>query len=137
MATAGRAADEPTLAALVASASSDMSTLVRDEIALAKTEVKADVRAVAKGGGMIGAAGFLGFVAFILLSIAAAYGLVALGLDPWLAFLIVAVAYLLVAGLLALLARSALRKIKPPERTQRTVKETVAVLKNRGSAPAR
>jgi Putative Actinobacterial Holin-X, holin superfamily III len=134
MATAGPAADEPTLGALVASASSDVSSLVRSEIALAKTEIAQDVKAAAKGGGMLGVAGFLGVVAFVLLSIAAAYGLFALGLPRWLAFVIVAVVYLLVAGLLALLARRALTGIKPPERTARTVKETVAVLKNRGAA---
>ena len=137
MSTAGTRADEPTLGALVASASSDMSTLVRSEIALAKTEIRQDVAQVAKGGGMLGVAGFLAVVAFILLSIAAAYGLVAAGLHPALAFLIVGGVYLLVAGVLALAARSAFKGVKPPERTTRTVKETVDVLKNRGTPPAR
>ena len=137
MSTAGTQADEPTLGALVVSASSDMSTLVRSEIALAKMEIRQDVAKAAQGGGMLGAAGFLAVVAFILLSIAAAYGLTAAGLHPALAFLIIAVVYLLVAGILGLVARSAFKGIKPPERTARTVKETVDVLKNRGTPPAR
>ena len=67
----------------------------------------------------------------ILLLIAAAYGLVAAGLSPWLAFLIVAGVLLLIGVILVLVGRSRLRKIKPPERAIRTSKETVAALKQR------
>lgn len=121
--------DEQTLGALVSSASRDMSTLIRAEIELAKTELRNDAKAAAVGGGALGAAGFLGVVAFVLLSIAAALGLVTLGLNAALSFLIVAVVYLLVAGLLALVARGSMKRLKPPERTVRTAKETIAYLK--------
>jgi hypothetical protein len=120
---------ERTLGRLFADATRDLSTLIRDEIELAKSEIRVDVKAAAKGGGMFGAAGFLGVVAFILLSIAAAYALTAVGLHPALAFLIIAVVYLLVAGVLALIGKRQVSRIGPPQRTIETTKESVAVLK--------
>jgi membrane protein implicated in regulation of membrane protease activity len=123
--------DEPTLGQLVASASRDLSLLVRSEIELAKAEVRVDVKNAIKGGGMFGAAAFLGLLAVILLSIAAAYGLTALGLHPAWAFLIIAGAYLLVAGILALVGLRAVKKVGPPERTIRTAKESVAAITTR------
>ena len=68
-------------------------------------------------------------LASVLLSVAAAFGLVALGLDPALAFLIVGVVYILIAVILGLVARSQFRRIKPPERTIASVKQTAAALR--------
>lgn len=121
---------EETLGALFATASRDLSTLVRSEIELAKAELRVDMQNAAKGGAMFGAAGFLSVLAVILLSIAAAYGLVALGLHPGWAFLIVAGAYLLVAAVLGLVGKRTVSKVGPPERTIRTSKETAAFLKS-------
>jgi uncharacterized PurR-regulated membrane protein YhhQ (DUF165 family) len=120
---------ERTIGQLVADATRDVSELIRHEIALAKTELKRDVAKAGAGAGMLAAAGFLGAVAFVLLCVAAAYGLVAAGLATWLGFLIVAVALLLLAAVLALVARGQLQKVKPPERTITTSKNTVAALK--------
>jgi len=127
---------DQTLGALFTTASRDLSALVRNEIELAKAELRVDVKNGAKGGAMFGVAGFLGVVAFILLSIALAYGFVALGLHPGLAFLVVAVLYLVVAGVLAMVGKKAVSKVGPPERTIRTSKETAAFLKSpRSDAP--
>lgn len=120
---------EDTLGALFASASRDLSALVHSEIALAKAEIRQDVRNGAAGGAMFGAAAFLGLLATILVSIALAEGLVALGLWRWLAYLIVTVLYLVVAGILALVGKRLVSRVGPPERTIRTSKETVAALK--------
>jgi hypothetical protein len=125
---------ERTLGQLVSDASKDLSTIVRSEVALAKAEVKRDVTAAAVGAAMFAVAGVFAFLALILLLIAAAYGLVAAGLSPWLAFLIVGGALLLVGVLLVLFGKWRLGKIKPPERTIRTTKETVAALKQRGTS---
>jgi hypothetical protein len=122
-------AEERTLGQLVAQASDDLSGIVRAEIALAKSELRADVKNAALGGGLFGAAGYLGLLASILLVIAAAYGLVAAGLAPWLAFLIVAVVLLVVAGILALVGKSRLGKVGPPERTIRNAQATIAAVK--------
>ena len=115
--------DGRSLAELIKGATSDVSTLVRGEIELAKAEVRETVKLSGQGVGMIAAAVFLILLAVVLLSVAAAYGLVAAGLDPWLAFLIVAVFYLIVAAILGLVARSQLKKAKAPERTIESVKQ--------------
>lgn len=127
---------EETLGALIATASRDLSALVRSEIELAKAELRVDVKNGATGGAMFGAAAFLGVLVVILLSIAAAYGLVALGLHPGLAFLAVAVFYLLVAGVLVLVGKRTVSKVGPPERTIRTSKDTAAFLKSPRSGDA-
>ena len=127
---------ERTLGQLVADASKDLSTIVRSEITLAKAELQRDIQVGVIGAAMFVAAGVFAFIALILLLIAAAYGLVAAGLSPWLAFLIVGGALLLVGLLLALVGKARLGKITPPERTIRTSKETVAALKQRRAPEA-
>ena len=127
---------QPTLGALFADASRDLSSLVHNEIELAKTEIRRDVKNGAAGGAMFGAAGFAAVLALILLSIAAAYGLVAAGLHPGWAFLIVGGVYLLVALILALVGKKKVAKVGPPTRTIRTSKETAAFLKHPRSTNA-
>ncbi len=121
---------EETLGMLFANASRDLSALVHSEIALAKAEIKVDVKNAATGGAMFGAAAYLGVVASILLFITLALFLAWLGLEAWLAFLIVTVVLLLVAGVLVLVGKRAVSKVGPPERTLRTSKDTVAFLKS-------
>ena len=125
----GQNEGEPTIGQLVANASRDLSSLVRSEIELAKSELKSSAKAAGTGGGLFGAAAFLGLLAIILLSIAAAYGMSALGLHPALAFLIVAFVYLLVAGVLVLIGKRLLGRAKPPQRAIETSKESVEALK--------
>jgi len=125
----GQNEGEPTIGQLVANASRDLSSLVRSEIELAKSELKSSAKAAGTGGGLFGAAAFLGLLAIILLSIAAAYGVSALGLHPALAFLIVAFVYLLVAGVLVLIGKRLLGRAKPPQRAIETSKESVEALK--------
>ena len=127
---------QQTLGQLFAEASRDLSTVVHDEIELAKAEIRQDVKNGVTGGAMFGAAAFVAVLAVILLSIAAAYGLVALGLHPGWAFLIVAGVYLLAAVLFALMGKRAVAKVGPPQRTIRTSKETAAFLKHPRSANA-
>lgn len=118
---------------LVAAASRDMSALVRAEIALAKAEVQQQAKTAAVGGAMFGAAAFVGVLAVILGCIAAAYGLVAAGLHPGWAFLIVSGAFLLLAVVLVLVGVTRMKKLGPPERTIRTVKDTISVVNQRGN----
>jgi hypothetical protein len=122
-------AEERTLGQLVAQASDDLAGIVRAEIALAKAELREDARNAAMGGGLFGATAYLGVLASITLVITVAYALVAAGLSPWLAFLIISVVLLLIAGILALIGRARLRRLKPPERTIRTTKEAIAAVK--------
>jgi Putative Actinobacterial Holin-X, holin superfamily III len=122
-------ADERTLGQLVAQASDDLSGLVRAEIALAKAELRLDAKNAAVGGGLFGAAGYLGVLASVTGVITVAYALVAAGLAPWAAFLIITAALLVIAGILALVGRSRIKKVSPPERTIRSTKEAIAAVK--------
>jgi hypothetical protein len=122
-------AGERTLGQLVAQASNDLSGLVRAEIALAKAELRVDAKNAAVGGGLFGAAGYLGLLATVTLVITIAYALVAAGLRAWAAFLIVTVGLLLIAGILVVVGRSRIKKVSPPERTIRSTKEAIAAVK--------
>jgi len=115
---------EPSVGELVRRASENVSTLVRAEIELAKAELSTTVKRAGIGGGMIAAAVAILIFSVPFLFVVIAEGLVALGLPRWLSYLIVWVLFLLVAAVLALLGRSQLRKIKPPERTIKTAKDT-------------
>ena len=125
------AAEERTLGQLVSDASRDVSELVRYEIALAKAEVQSDIKRGVTGGALVGAAALLAVYATVALMIAAGLGLAEF-MPAWLAFIVVAVAFLLIAGILVLVGRSQFGRIKPPERTIRSTKETIAVVRNRG-----
>ncbi len=120
---------ERTLGQLVAQATQDMTEIMRAEMALAKAEIKVDVRNGAVAGGMFGAAAYIVVLSTILFSIAAGYGLVAAGLAPWLAFLILGGAYVVLAAALALIGKSRVSKVGPPERAIRSARQTLAAVK--------
>ena len=125
----GQHGDEPTVGQLVVNASKELSSLVRSEVELAKTELKKTAIAAGTGAGMFAAAAFLALLAVILLCIAAAYGLTAAGLHPAIAFLIVAGAFLLIGAILVFIGMRALKSAKGPERTIETSKQSVEALK--------
>ena len=128
--TSQNGATERTLGQLVADATHDISSIMRGEIALAKAEIGADAKRAGAGAAMFAVAGLFAFLALILLLIAAAYGLVAAGLAPWLSFLIVAAVLLLVGTVLALVGKRAVSKIKgKPERTIKNAQDTIAAIK--------
>src|ERR1700751_4035745 len=91
------AGDEQSLGDLVALAAKDVSQLIRYEIDLAKTELRDDVQRVGLAAGLSGVAAFVACLVLVLLSIALAFGLVALGIWAWAAFLIVSGVYILLA----------------------------------------
>ncbi|MEU6056950.1 phage holin family protein [Streptomyces sp. NPDC047097] len=121
---------ERSLGQLVASATAEMSALVHDEIALAKAELRQDVKRGATGGAAVSVAGVFALFSLPVLSFAAAYGIHNLGLGLAWSFLIVGAAYLVLAGLLALLAVTKFKKVKPPERSIASAKQTAAILGN-------
>ena len=81
--------DEPTIGRLVSDASRDISSLVRQEIALAKSELRISVKAGGFGIGLFAGAAFIGVLAIIMLSVAIAYFIHMTGLDLAWCFLIV------------------------------------------------
>lgn len=118
------------LGQLVASATSELSELVHDEIALAKAEIRQDVKRGAIGGGALAVAGVFALFSLPVFSFAAAYGIHNWGLGLAWSFLIVGGAFVVLAALLAGLALLKFKKIKPPEKTIASSKETAAVLQN-------
>jgi hypothetical protein len=117
---------------LIARLTDQYSTLFRQELELAKTELKAEIRTAGKAGGMFGGAALTGFLAVLLLSFAAAWALGDLEpLNPALGFLIVGVIYAIVAGVLAMQGRSTAHDVDPslPETTQ-SLKEDAQWAKN-------
>jgi Putative Actinobacterial Holin-X, holin superfamily III len=128
---------EPTLGQLVAHATADLSQLLKQEVALAKVELKKEAVAAGKGAGMLGGAGFTGLFALIFLSIAAAYGISAIGLPLGGGFLVVGLLYLLVAAVLGLLALRSFKKVGKPERTIETLQDDIAWAKHPTRTPAR
>lgn len=96
---------------------------MRQEVELAKAEIKTEVAKVGKGAGMLGGAGFAGYMVALFLSIALWWGL-ANAMDQSWAALIVAVIWALIGAVLFTSGRSTLRKVNPkPERTVDTVKQ--------------
>jgi hypothetical protein len=108
--------DDPTLGKLVADASRDISSLVRQEIALAKSELRISVKAGGFGIGLFAGAAFIGVLAIIMLSVAIAYFIHMTGLHLAFCFLIVFVLYLLIAGLFALVGLRKVKQVRAPER---------------------
>ncbi|GHH39395.1 phage holin family protein [Streptomyces candidus] len=125
---------ERSLGQLVAAATTEMSALVHDEIALAKIQLRQDVKRGAVGGGAFGAAGVVLIFSLPMLSFALAYGIHAW--TDWhlsVCFVLSFVANLLVAGLLALIGVVFAKKAKQgkgPQKVAASAKETAAVLGN-------
>ncbi|GGM05382.1 phage holin family protein [Nakamurella endophytica] len=117
------------IGALVKDATVHMSTLVRSEIELAKLEITESVKT-----GVRGAVFFIGAAVIGLFSMFFFWFMVgeilAIWLPRWLAFTIVFVAMLLMAGLLALLGLRKVKQIRKPERTISSLTETAATLKS-------
>ncbi len=122
------------LGELVASASADLSALVRKEIELAKLELKQEAVSAGKGAGALGAAAFAGVLGLIFLSIALAYAIGKV-LPLGVGFLLVGVLYILVAAIAALVGKKSFGKVGPPQKTIETVKDDIAWAKHPTIAP--
>lgn len=122
---AGQPDAQDPLAELLRTATSDMSTLFRQELQLAKVELKEDGRKAGKVAGMFGAAAVTGHLALIFVSLALAW-LLDQFMPRALAFLIVGVIYGIVAAVLFLRGREQAKQLAPPaQQTVETLKEDV------------
>jgi uncharacterized membrane protein YqjE len=129
------AGDEQSLGDLVALAAKDVSQLIRYEIDLAKTELKDDVQRIGLAGALSGVAAFVACLVLVLLSIALAFGLVALGIWAWAAFLIVAGVYVLFAALVLGIAYLRVRRLSGLSKTRKTVTEGLEMLRQENQHP--
>lgn len=123
--------DRP-LGELVQDLSRQTSTLIRQEMRLAQTELAEKGRHASKGAGMFGGAGAVALYGVGALVAAAILGLATV-LEPWIAAAAIGVALLLVAGLLALIGKKELDEAGPakPELALESVQRDVETVKAR------
>jgi uncharacterized membrane protein YqjE len=128
---------EPSIGDLVSQAIQDVTQLVRCELALAKLELRKDARRLGLAVALLAIAAFAGCLILVMLCWALAYGLVALGIYPWAAFLIVAGLLLLLALLAILIVVIKVRGVSGLRKTRQTVQQDLALLKRDEDSPAR
>ena len=120
------APEERGLGEIVSDLSSNLTTLVKQELELARTELKEEAAKAGKGAGLLGGAGLSGHLMLLFASFALTFLL-----DNWmpleLAFLITAVIWAIVTAVLAATGRTELRRSNPQlPTTQQTLKEDAA-----------
>jgi hypothetical protein len=121
---------------LIGNVTRDLSTLMRQELALAQAELRQEATKTAKGAGAVGGAGLAGFLAVLFLSLALWAGLSNV-MDPGWAGLIVAVIWAIVGGVLFAVGRQRLRQVNPkPERTVDTLSNVPDALKGQRGGTA-
>jgi uncharacterized membrane protein YqjE len=127
---AGRPDVEGTsVGALISEVTKDLSELMRQELELAKVEVKAEAKKAGQGAGMFGAAAFSGYMVLMFLSIALWWALSHLVGHSWSA-LIVAVLWGVIGAVTFVLGRKKFREVNPkPERTVDTLSQVPSALK--------
>jgi uncharacterized membrane protein YqjE len=108
-----RTDDDRSVGELVNQLSRQTSTLIRQELQLAQTELQEKGKRVGIGAGMFGGAGIVALYGVGALVAAAIIGIGTL-LEPWIAAVIVGVVLLAVAGILALLGRKQVERGTPP-----------------------
>jgi uncharacterized membrane protein YqjE len=117
---------EQPIGELLKQLSQETTTLVRQELELAKAEMAEKGKKAGKGAGMFGGAGVVGFLALGALTAALILALDT-GMKAWLAALIVGIVYAAIAGVLALTGKKEVQQATPPvpEQTVESVKEDV------------
>ena len=118
--------------------SEETTTLVKQELDLAKAEMSEKGKEAGVGVGMFGGAGLSSLLALIFLSLAAVAAL-DIGMRTWLAALIVGVVWAAVAGVLALQGKSKLQRATPPapEQAIESTKEDVQWAKTQARSAKR
>ncbi|MFL5847754.1 MAG: phage holin family protein [Solirubrobacteraceae bacterium] len=129
------AADDRPLAELMRDLSQQSTELIRQEIELAKAELRAKGKSAGVGAGMFGAAGLIALFGVGALTACLVLAL-ATAMDAWLAALIVAVVYLAAAGIAALVGKGKVQEATPPapEQAIASTKEDVQWTKQRAQA---
>jgi uncharacterized membrane protein YqjE len=123
---------------LIKQLSQDLSTLVRQELELARAELTEKGKKAGMGAGMFGGAGVFALGAFGALT-ATLILLLAEGMDAWVAALIVTAVWGAVGGVLALQGKQKVEEAGPPqpEQTVETVKEDMQWAKRQAASARR
>jgi len=121
-------ADNASLGDLLGDVTRDLSTLMRQEVELAKAELKQSTSRAGKGAGMLAGAGVGGHFVLLFLSLALMWALGSIMALGW-AALIVAVIWAIIAAVLASIGRKELKQIKGLPQTGETLSEIPPTLK--------
>jgi hypothetical protein len=114
---------------LIGEVTKDLSTLMRQELELAKAEMKVEAKKAGQGAGMFGAAGFAGYMVLLFLSFALWWALENV-MDAGLAALIVAIVWGVIGAVAYVMGRNKFRQVHPkPERTVDTLSQVPSALK--------
>lgn len=113
---------------LLGEVSRDISTLMRQEVTLAKAELKATASKSAKGAGLLGGAGYGALMAVFFLSLALWWALGTLMGGGW-AGVVVAVIWLVIALILFVVGRGQFKQVQGAPQTVETLKEIPDTLK--------
>ena len=114
---------------LIGEVSKDLSTLMRQELELAKAELKTEASKAGKGAGLLGAAGFAGYMLVLFLSIALWWALSHLVGHSWSA-LIVAILWGIIGAVAFTMGKKKFQQVNPkPERTVETLQQVPGALK--------
>ncbi|MEJ6490324.1 phage holin family protein [Leucobacter sp. USCH14] len=122
-----RAANE-SLGDLLSEVTGDLSTLMRQELALAKAELRESAKNTGRGAGMLGGAAYAGSMVVLFLSIALWAALATLVGGGW-SGLIVAVIWAVIAAVLFVIGKAQLKKVKGAPQTMETLQEFIPTLK--------
>lgn len=121
---------DQSIGGLIAEVAEDVSRLFRQEVELAKAEMKAEASKAGKAAGMLGGAGAAGHMVALFASLAAMFGLAAVMPIGWSA-LIIAVLWAGTAAVLYSTGRKRLKDVSPmPQQTVETLKEDAEWLRN-------
>jgi Putative Actinobacterial Holin-X, holin superfamily III len=114
---------------LISEVTTDLSTLMRQELQLAKAEVTAEAKKAGQGAGLFGAAGFAGYMVLLFLSLALMWGLTNVMDTGW-AGLIVALVWAVIGAVAFVMGRARFKQVNPkPERTVDTLQQVPGALK--------
>ena len=128
------ATHEPSIADVIKNAIRDAQDLVRSEVALAKAEVRQEMRRVSVGAGLLAGAAFGAAMAVIFLMTTVALAIaVLLGWPVWSGFGIVTVFVALAAGALGYIGRKRIRAARHMPRTVDALKENIEWMRARTS----
>lgn len=114
---------------MIGQVTQDLSLLMRQELDLAKAEVKQEITKTGKAAGLLGGAGFAGYMVLLFGSIAAWWGLANVMDQGWAALIVTGI-WAVVGALLFAVGRGRMKQVNPkPELTVETVKELPDTLK--------
>ena len=120
---AGTPQRDESIGNLIGQVAGDVSTLFRQEVALAKAELKEEAAKAGKAGGMLAGAGFAGYMVAVLLSLALVFALDAVMPLGW-AAVVVAVVWAVIGAALYAVGRNRMKEVDPvPRQTVETLRE--------------